>query len=165
MRSQKRWHKLQSSVLTKEAKKAKQLLQRICDCLTKYGGRKFYLEMGKYCHDYEGYIIDSGKCVDDPLALDGIRYDPNGKEEIGMIFFGGHFCEHKTSHRPAFGKGAISKAWVSLLEDCIGIGELGASHTLTEHLKSLGPVMDFNCASLEELEAKLKKYEQKEVGC
>lgn len=107
---------------------------------------------------YEGHIIDSGKCSCDSGDLDDWRYDPNGKDEIGMIFFGGHFSRKKH-------KDAVSKAWISLLEDCIGIGELKEHHTLTSHLECFGPKMDVNFKSFKEFEvwidAKLNELEKK----
>ena len=72
--------------------------------------------------------------------------DGSGEEEIGMVLVGGYFSRKK------YGDAAVSKAWVSLLEDCIGIGELGKEHTLTEHLRMFGPLLDVNFNSFDELE-------------
>lgn len=121
---------------------------KLCKVLSDIGGRTFSLEMN-VCNDiYEGHIIDNGKCtVDDDTEFGEVyRYDPNGEEDIGMIFFGGYFSRKK------YGDAAISKAWMSLFEDCIGIGELGKKHTLTEHLRMFGPMLDVNFNSISELE-------------
>ena len=106
--------------------------------------------MNPYNGVYEGHIIDSGHCFCDSDDFDEWRYDPNGSDCIGMIFFGGYFSKKK------YGNNAISKAWVSLLEDCIGIGTLGKYHTLTEHLQHFGPKIDLNFNSCEEFEIWLR---------
>ena len=142
----KHWYR--SVKLSKEAKHAKELLLKLCKVLSIVGGRTFSLEMNACNDTYEGHIIDNGKCIvyEDPEVGEVYKYDPNGEEDIGMIFFGGYFSRKK------YGDAAISKAWVSLLEDCIGIGELGKEHTLTEHLRMFGPMLDVNFKSFDELE-------------
>ena len=85
------------------------------------------------------------------LAVMVPKFVPLTKQFQGMIFFGGHFSKKKRED-------AKSKAWISLLEDCMGIGELGKHHTLTEHLTYFGPKLDFNCKNTEELRIKLKEY-------
>lgn len=140
------WYR--SIKLSKEAKHAKELLLKLCKVLSIVGGRTFSLEMNA-CNDiYEGHIIDNGKCTvyEDPEVGEDWKYDPNGEEDIGMIFFGGYFSRKK------YGKAAISKAWVSLLEDCIGIGELGKEHTLIAHLRMFGPMLDVNFKNIRDFE-------------
>lgn len=130
--------------LTEEAKHAKALLMKLCKLLSSAGNRKFCLEMAVTSNFCEGHIIDMGHC---DYRADDWHYDPDGPDSIGMIFFGGHFSRKK------HGKDiAISKAWTSLLEDSIGIGELGMKHTLTEHLKYFGPKFDLNFKSISEFE-------------
>lgn len=152
----KNWYR--SVKLSDEAKHAKTLLIKLCKVITAIGGREFFLEMNVCNNIYEGHIVDSGKCFCDSDNIDEWRYDPNGKDDIGMIFFGGYFSRKKC-------KDAISKAWVSLLEDCIGIGELKEQHTLTHHLESFGPKLDVNFKSFHEFEvwvnAKLNELEKK----
>lgn len=144
--------------LSHDAKYAKTLLIGLCKILSAVGGRKFYLEMSLYNNFYEGHIIDSGKCFCDSDNFDEWRYDPAGSDDIGMIFFGGHFSRKKHTD-------AISKAWVSLLEDCIGIGELKEHHTLTRNLEMFGPKLDVNFKSVGDFEAwlniKLDELEKK----
>ena len=134
--------------LSKEAKHAKELLLKLCKVLSIVGSREFSLDMTARFNVYEGHIIDNGKCTvyEDPEVGEVEKYDPNGEDDIGMIFFGGYFSRKK------YGDAAVSKAWVSLLEDCIGIGELGKEHTLTEHLRMFGPLLDVNFNSFDELE-------------
>lgn len=144
--------------LSKQAKYAKSLLIKLCKVLSAAGGREFFLEMNACNNIYEGHIVDSGKCFCDSDNPDDWRYDPKGKDEIGMIFFGGYFS--RKTH-----KDAISKAWISLLEDCIGIGELKEHHTLTRNLETFGPKMDVNFKRFREFEvwvnAKLNELEKK----
>ena len=142
------WYR--SVKLSKEAKRAKDLLTRLCEVLSIVGGRKFSLEMNAYNDVYEGHIIDSGNCFCDSDDFYEWRYDSNGQDYIGMMFFGGHFSRKK------YRNNAISKAWISLLEDCIGIGELGYHHTLTEHLKYFGPKLNLNFKSIDEFEIWIK---------
>jgi len=139
----KRWYRNRDTELTKEAKAARRFVMRICAYLTKVSGHVFSAEMSKCCRDYEGHIIDHGKL----LADDG------NVVTIGMMFWGGHFAMRK------YGRRAVSKAWVSLLEDCIGTGELGLDHTLSDHLKDVSCLaVDLSCGSLDELEVKLTAY-------
>lgn len=132
--------------LTKDAQHAKMLLTKLCEVLSIAGGRAFSLEMKPYCGIYEGHIIDSGRCFCDSDVYDEWKYDPNGPDKIGMMFFGGYFSKKK------YGTNAINKAWVSLLEDCIGIGTLSKDHTLTEHLTYFGPKLNLNFNSIKEFE-------------
>lgn len=153
----KNWYKSEINDLTKDGKKARKLVLAICDVLSKNSNGKFTTEMNLYANYYEGYIIDSRKVKDADYGNWLDECLPEDKEEllnedIGAMFFGGHFSRKKH-------KDAKSKAWVSLLEDCMGIGELKQSHTLTTHLKDFGPRLDFNCENIEELKLKLKEYE------
>lgn len=139
----KRWYRHRDAELAKEAKAARRFVLRICAYLTKVSGRVFSAEMSKCCRDYEGHILDGGRIVD----VDG------SDMTIGMVFWGGHFGVRRYSRR------AVSKAWVSLLEDCIGIGELGLEHTLSDRLKDVSCLaVDLNCGSLDELEVKMTAY-------
>lgn len=89
--------------------------------------------MGLDSHCYEGHIIVNSK----------------NDECNGMIFWGGYFSRKKH-------KDAESKAWISLLEDCIGIGEDSKIHNLTKYVEECyGNSIDFNCSSKEELYLKL----------
>lgn len=152
----KNWYR--SIKLSKDAIYAKLLLMKLCRILSIEGKRDFLLEMNAYDNIYEGYIIDTGKCICDSDYPYNWHYDPNGPDKIGMIFFGGHFSRKKH-------KDAISKAWISLLEDCIGIGELKEHHTLTQNLETFGPRLDVNFKSFREFEvwanSKLNELEKK----
>ena len=131
--------------LSNEAKYAKLLLLKLCRVLSDVGGREFCLEMNLSNDFYEGHIVDTGRCSCGSADVDEWHYDPDGPDEIGMIFFGGHFSRKKH-------KDAISKAWISLLEDCIGIGELKEHHALTRNLETFGPRLDVNFKSFREFE-------------
>lgn len=147
----KRWYRHRDAELAKGAKAARRFVLRICAYLTKVSGRVFSAEMSKCCRDYEGHILDSGRIVD----VDG-KLVPSGDGSdmtIGMVFWGGHFGVRR------YGRRAVSKARVSLLEDCIGIGELGLEHTLSDRLKDVSCLaVDLNCGSLDELEVKMTAY-------
>lgn len=139
----KRWYRHRDAELAKEAKAARRFVLRICAYLTKVSGRVFSAEMSKCCRDYEGHILDSGGIVD----VDG------SDMTIGMVFWGGRFGVRR------YGRRAVSKARVSLLEDCIGIGELGLEHTLSDRLKDVSCLaVDLNCGSLDEPEVKMTAY-------
>ena len=152
----KKWYKSEISDLTKEGKEARRLVLEICKVLTSNSNGKFIAEMSLYASYYEGHIIDCRKVKYAEYSnwLDECPPEERNmilNEDIGMIFFGGHFSKKKRED-------AKSKAWISLLEDCMGIGELGKHHTLTEHLTYFGPKLDFNCKNTEELRIKLKEY-------
>lgn len=156
----KKWFKRNYSKLTKAGKDAKALVMRICKVLTKYSGRNFYVTMNAFNNDYEGHIIDSGKCVevesDIPFAYELKLSDCKNAKPIGMIFYGGFFNMKKFED-------AESLAWVSLVEDCIGQCddvELREIHNLTNSLKDFGPQLDFNCKNFEELKEKLNELER-----
>jgi len=145
----------QMSLLSKKAKAARRYVLRICELLTKESGRKFTAEMNAWNNAYEGHIIDSGKCeeIDPVIGLYQLSF--GGGEDIGMIFWGGHYSRKKY-------KDALSKAWISLLEDCIGNAENGKIsdfHSLTNALETYGPKIDFNCKTTENLEELLKSHD------
>ena len=141
--------------LNVDGKSAKKLVERICDVLSRIGGRKFTAEMARFEDDlangricYEAHIIDHGKYVED----DGMNCHldmENGTDEIGMVFFGGHYHEDEFPN-------AEELAWISLLEDCIGMccdKDLRTTHNLARSLADVcGPYIDLNVGSVEELE-------------
>lgn len=135
----KKYYSKRYHYLTKLGKRCKLLAQRICNLLSLKGNRQFFLEMRPYCNIYEGHIIDTGK---DEL-----------NEEIGLIFWGGFFSRKKY-------KDAESKAWISLIEDCIGISEVKDFHNLTRSLEIwYGPNINFNFKTIDELESFLDKQQ------
>lgn len=142
----KSWYKKK---LTKQGKEAKTLVIRICKALSKAAGRGFHVEMNAWNNIYEGHIIDEGKCKLN--ELDAYELSADG-DDIGMVFFGGHFS--RKTH-----KDALSRAWVSLLEDCIGQSEVSEFHSLAECLKTFGPCLDFSCKSAAELDKLLLKLD------
>jgi len=144
----KRWYRQITSSLTEEAKIAKSYVIRICKLLSKESNRHFHALMNAYNDVYEGHIIDSGNYIekDEDTFVLSEEGDP-----IGMIFWGGFYSRKKY-------KDAMSKAWISLLEDCIGSTELHEIHNLTDHLKDFGPKIDFNCNTTEKLEELLKSH-------
>lgn len=95
----KKWYKQDYNKLTKAGKEAKALVIRICKVLTKHSGRNFYVTMDAFNNDYEGHIIDSGKCVevesDIPFAYELKLSDNKNAKPIGMIFWGGFFNRKK----------------------------------------------------------------------
>lgn len=156
----KKWYKQDYSKLTKTGKEAKALVTRICKVLSKYSGRNFFVTMDVDKNTYEGHIIDSGYCIekesDIPFAYD-IEITTNKNDDpIGMIFWGGFFSRTKY-------KDAESRAWVSLVEDCIGQScdkDVREIHNLTFALEMFGPELDFNCKDIEELKEKLNEFER-----
>ena len=138
------------SKLTIEGKKAKNLVDRICEYLSRISGRRFYSHI--YCDNniYECHIIDTGHCIE--LENGDVRLSNNpNDEEIGSIFFGGHYDRRKF-------KDADSKAWQSLLMDCIGKScdiEIRDFHNLTNALKTFGPSVDMNFSCVEDCEKML----------
>jgi len=151
MRKRKEFFRKQYSSLTKEGKKAKSFVDRICNVISSVAHRKFYAVIDKYADDYEAHIRDSGLIGIDAFCDDN---NINGFEcgnEVGLVFFGGHFSLRKH-------KDAMSKAWVSLLEDCMGISAVKDFHNLTQSLEAFGPKINFNCKTIEELEIKLTLY-------
>ena len=107
--------------------------------------------MNPYNGIYEGHIIDSGKCVENPDGTYSLSDSPEA-EPVGMVFFGGH---HDTRESET----AESEAWESLLLDCIGQSddvEIREFHNLTRALKAFGPKIDFNFENAEKLEDFLK---------
>ena len=146
-----KWHKTHEHTLTEKGKWARELVIRICELLTKKSGRKFLVEMNPYNGIYEGHIIDSGKCVENPDGTYSLSDSPEA-ESIGMVFFGGH---HDTRESET----AESEAWESLLLDCIGQSddvEIREFHNLTRALEAFGPKIDFNFENAEKLEDFLK---------
>ena len=146
-----KWHKTHEHTLTEKGKWARELVIRICELLTKKSGRKFSVEMNPYNGIYEGHIIDSGKCVENPDGTYSLSDSPEA-ESIGMVFFGGH---HDTRESET----AESEAWESLLLDCIGQSddvEIREFHNLTRALEAFGPKIDFNFENAEKLEDFLK---------
>lgn len=142
VKQMKNWHKQK---LTKAGKEAKALVVRICKALSKESGRGFHVEMNAWNNTYEGHIIDEGKCIE---GEDGEYVLSTEGDDIGMIFFGGYYSRKHYAD-------AQSRAWVSLLEDCIGQSDVSEFHNLTESLKTFGPRLDFNCKSAAELDALL----------
>lgn len=134
--------------LTASGRIAKRLVCKICRHLTDVSSRVFYPYM--YCDSnvYECHIIDAGHCVE--LENGDVQLSNNPSDEkIGSIFFGGHYDRRKF-------KDAESKAWQSLLADCIGRSddeEIRDFHNLTRALKTFGPEIDFNFDTVEQLEA------------
>ena len=132
--------------LTKDGYIAKNLIERICIYLSKTSNRKFYPCM--YCDNniYECHIIDTGTYVE--LENGDVKTTCNmNDEKIGSIFFGGHYDRRKL-------KDAKSKAWSSLLMDCIGQScdvEIRAFHNLTHALKTFGPAVNMNFNNIEDL--------------
>ena len=154
------WYRSHNSTLTKDAKLAKSYVLRICKFLSKLGNRNFHVEMQAYCNTFEGHIIDGGKVKDGDYeeylndCLDEVCEDVLN-EDIGMIFWGGYYSRKKH-------KDAMSKAWTSLLTDCIGNSpnrELAECHNLTKSLKTFGPKIDLNCKTVDDLEKILKEHE------
>ena len=146
-----KWHKTHERTLTKKGRHARELVVRICELLTKKSGREFAVEMNPYNGIYEGHIIDSGKCVENPDGTYSLSDSPEA-EPVGMVFFGGH---HDTRESET----AESEAWESLLLDCIGQSddiEIREFHNLTRALKAFGPKIDFNFENAEKLEDFLK---------
>ena len=146
-----KWHKTHERTLTKKGRHARELVVRICELLTKKSGREFSVEMNPYNAIYEGHIIDSGKCVENPDGTYSLSDSPEA-EPVGMVFFGGH---HDTRESET----AESEAWESLLLDCIGQSddiEIREFHNLTRALKAFGPKIDFNFENAEKLEDFLK---------
>ena len=146
-----KWHKTHEHTLTEKGKWARELVIRICELLTKKSGRKFSVEMNPYNGIYEGHIIDSGKCVENPDGTYSLSDSPEA-ESVGMVFFGGH---HDTRESET----AESEAWESLLLDCIGQSddvEIREFHNLTRALEAFGPKIDFNFENAEKLEDFLK---------
>ena len=142
-----KWHKTHEHTLTEKGKWARELVIRICELLTKKSGRKFSVEMNPYNGIYEGHIIDSGKCVENPDGTYSLSDSPEA-ESVGMVFFGGH---HDTRESET----AESEAWESLLLDCIGQSddvEIREFHNLTRALEAFGPKIDFNFENAEKLE-------------
>lgn len=142
--------------LTSDATYAKNMIHRICKLLSKKSGRRFYVTMNCYNDVYEGHIVDTGKCIDNPDPSNGEYFllADNG-DTIGTIFFGGFYSRKKH-------KDAESNAWISLLEDCIGQScdeDIRECHNLTKALGCFGPHLDFNCKDFKELEKKLTNYE------
>ena len=146
-----KWHKTHERTLTKKGRHARELVVRICELLTKKSGREFSVEMNPYNGIYEGHIIDSGKCVENPDGTYSLSDSPEA-ESVGMVFFGGH---HDTRESET----AESEAWESLLLDCIGQSddvEIREFHNLTRALEAFGPKIDFNFENAEKLEDFLK---------
>ena len=146
-----KWHKTHERTLTEKGRRARELVIRICELLTKKSGREFSVEMNPYNGIYEGHIIDSGKCVENPDSTYSLSDSPEA-EPVGMVFFGGH---HDTRESET----AESEAWESLLFDCIGQSddvEIREFHNLTRALESFGPKIDFNFENAEKLEDFLK---------
>ena len=146
-----KWHKTHERTLTKKGRHARELVVRICELLTKKSGREFSVEMNPYNGIYEGHIIDSGKCVENPDGTYSLSDSPEA-ESIGMVCFGGH---HDTRESET----AESEAWESLLLDCSGQSydiEIREFHNLTRALKAFGPKIDFNFENAEKLEDFLK---------
>lgn len=160
MTRKKFWYRDFNRQLTKEAKIAKSYVLRICKLLSKLGNRNFHIEMQAYCNIFEGHIIDDRKVKDGDYeeylkdCLDEVREDVLN-EDIGMIFWGGYYSRKKH-------KDALSKAWTSLLTDCVGNSpdrELAECHNLTKDLKLLfGPKIDLNCKTVDDLEKILKEH-------
>ena len=135
-----------------DGNRARELVVRICEVLTLVGGRKFGAEMTRFIDDdgyvcYEGHIVDHGKFVED---CDGnICLSENGTDEIGMVFFGGFYLEKDHSN-------AEELAWISLLEDCVGMccdEDIRKIHNLSRSLQGIcGPYIDLNVSSVKELE-------------
>ena len=146
-----KWHKTHERTLTKKGRHARELVVRICELLTKKSGREFSVEMNPYNGIYEGHIIDSGKCVENPDGTYSLSDSPEA-ESVGMVFFGVHDDTRESET-------AESEAWESLLLDCIGQSddvEIREFHNLTRALEAFGPKIDFNFENAEKLEDFLK---------
>ena len=148
-KARKLFYKSYSKLLTDEAKEAKSLVERICKVLSAQANANIYPEVSVWKGDYEGLIIDT-RTYKDVCVDDYEDYKDHINEKLGIIFFGGHFSK-KRYHD------AYSRAWISLLEDCIGIGE-EPEHNLTAYLEDIGPKVDFQCKSIEELKLKLAVF-------
>lgn len=140
--------------LTPDAEEAQKLLDRICSVLEKKCGCEFFIENKCWNDYYEAHVICKGKCVE--LEDGSLRISSTEGEDVGMIFFGGHYSikEHAD---------ARSLAIVSLLEDCIGQScdeDIRQCHNLTEVVKRMFNIdIDFNCENFNELGKLLDKYE------
>lgn len=101
-----------------------------------------------YCGNnvYECHIIDTGHCIE--LENGDVKLSNNlTDEKIGSIFFGGHYDRREF-------RDAKSKAWSSLLMDCIGQSddvEIRNFHNLTHALKTFGPKVDMTFNTVEDL--------------
>ena len=147
----KQWYRNCNRSLSKEARLAKSYVLRICKLLSKLGNRDFSVEMTARFNVYEGHIIDHGKCVWDDITYTCSLSD-NGTDEVGMVFWGGFFSRKKY-------KDAMSRAWISLLDDCIGSSGID-NFNLTYYLNDgVGPKIDLKCNTVGELEKILEKYE------
>lgn len=136
--------------MTKQAKVAKSYVLRICDLLSKLGNRKFTVDMSARFNIYEGHIIDHGKCVWDDITYTCSLSD-NGTDEVGMVFWGGFFSRKKY-------KDAMSRAWISLLDDCIGSSGID-NFNLTYYLNDgVGPKIDLKCKTISALDEVLKEH-------
>lgn len=134
------------SKLTVEGHKAKNLIDKICKYLSRISGRRFYSHI--YCDNniYECHIIDTGHYIELENGDVQLSNNPND-EKIGSIFFGGHYNRRKF-------KDAKSKAWQSLLMDCIGQScdvEIRNFHNLTRALMTFGPNVKMNFNTIDDL--------------
>jgi len=133
--------------LGKNGQRARDLAYKICRVLTVESGRRFYVKMNCENNIYEAHIIDTGHCREINNFDYELTNDVND-EEIGSIFFGGHYSRLKY-------KDAEERAWVSLILDCIGQSddvEIREFHNLTNALATFGPYLNFYFKDVEVLE-------------
>lgn len=140
--------------LGKIGQRARDLAYKICRVLTVESGRRFYVKMNCENNIYEAHIIDTGHCREINNFDYELTNDVND-EEIGSIFFGGHYSRRRY-------KDAEDHAWMSLILDIIGKSddvEIREFHNLTKALDTFGPHLNFNFENIEKLEKFLNGYE------
>ena len=133
--------------LTPKAKYAISMLRRICKWLHTIDGREYCVEVNCLGNDYEAEIF-----VLEHIDCDEARCRKKNPRWM-VAMWGGHFNKYSSKWANE------SAAWVSLLEDVIGIGELGDHHKLSKYYEDEHPeVRAIDCKSFEELELKLAAW-------
>lgn len=141
--------------LTKAGQHAKDLVDKLCMHLTKIVGRRFYASNNLEEGTWEGHIYDTAKYVEDENG--NVVLSDDGKDEVGMIFWGGHFYDNVEN--------AESEAWISLLEDCIGLcrdEDIRDQFKLSKYLHDISKVdINLDFSSIEEFEIWIDAQEKK----
>lgn len=124
--------------ITPEAKRAKALAMRLANWLTSIDGHPHRVSLSNQCGDYEAHIESWDVGVF------------SGKTCWCCAMWGGHYHCLQTRWMNE------SAAWVSLIEDCIGIGDCGNDHKLSNYYAEEHPEVKMaDCASVDELDLKL----------